>query len=90
MRDFKMPRTGSLILCGPQTSREINLERKTCSLHRLASAAGGIVPTVLFPEPPPPSGVASRATAAPRPAISGLRPWSSYLYISLSSLFLFL
>ena len=52
--------------------------------------AGGTVPTALFPEPPPPSEVASRATAATRPAISGLRPWSSYLYISLSSLFLFL
>ena len=51
--------------------------------------AGGIVPTALFPEPPPPSEVASRATAASRPAISGLRPWSSYLYISLSSLLLF-
>ena len=33
--------------------------------------AGGIAPTALFPEPPPPSEVASRATAATRPAFSG-------------------
>ena len=52
--------------------------------------AGGIVPTALFPEPPPPSAVASRATAATKPASSGLRPWSAYSYISLSSLLLFL
>ena len=45
--------------------------------------AGGIVPTALFPEPPPPSEVASRATAATRPAFSGAPLVVLFVYISI-------
>ena len=44
--------------------------------------AGGIAPTALFPEPPPPSEVALRATAATRPAFSGARLVVIFVYIS--------
>ena len=47
--------------------------------------AGGIDPTALFPEPPPPSEVASRATAATRPAFSGAPPVVFFIYISIYS-----
>ena len=45
--------------------------------------AGGIAPTALFPEPPPPSEVASRATAATRPAFSGAPLVVLFVYISI-------
>ena len=43
--------------------------------------AGGIAPTALFPEPPPPSEVASRAKAATRPAFSGAHLVVFFVYI---------
>ena len=45
--------------------------------------AGGIAPTALFPEPPPPSEVALRATAATRPAFSGAPLVVLFVYISI-------
>ena len=45
--------------------------------------AGGIAPTALFPEPPPPSEVASRATAATRLAFSGAPLVVLFVYISI-------
>ena len=45
--------------------------------------AGGIAPTALFPEPPAPSAVASRATAATRPAFSGAPLVVLFVYISI-------
>ena len=45
--------------------------------------AGGIAPTALFPEPPAPSEVASRATAATRPAFSGAPLVVLFVYISI-------
>ena len=45
--------------------------------------AGGIAPTALSPEPPAPSEVASRATAATRPAFSGAPLVVLFVYISI-------
>ena len=45
--------------------------------------AGGFAPTALFPEPPPPSEVASRAKAATRPAFSGAHLVVLFVYISI-------
>ena len=45
--------------------------------------AGGIAPTALFPEPPPPSEVALRTTAATRPAFSGAPLVVFFVYISI-------
>ena len=45
--------------------------------------AGGIAPTALFPESPPPSEVALRATAATRPAFSGAPLVVLFVYISI-------
>ena len=45
--------------------------------------AGGIAPTALFPAPPAPSEVASRATAATRPAFSGAPLVVLFVYISI-------
>ena len=45
--------------------------------------AGGIAPTALFPEPPAPSEVASRATAVTRPAFSGAPLVVLFVYISI-------